>query len=72
MAVRPSRDACGETFTAECDECGDEIYEGDSFAEAIEGVKAEGGAVRVNRPFSGRRQAPFNHYCADCASELDD
>lgn len=72
MAVRPSRDACGETFTAECDECGDEIYEGDSFAEAIEGIKAEGGAVRVNRPFSGSRKAPFNHYCAECASELDD
>lgn len=72
MAVRQTGNACGDTFTAECDECGDEIYEGDSFAETIEGIKAEGGAVRINGHFSGRRKAPFNHYCADCASEQDD
>lgn len=69
--IRKMNNSCGDVYTAECDECGDEIAsECDSFQEAVEGVKSDG-RITKNTTYRGSHNH-WRHYCAECASELDD
>lgn len=70
MAIKPEQDACGTTYTVECDECGDVFVEGaEDFYAAV--AKARVLGVTKGGNAQGPRRRWYN-YCADCAAELED
>lgn len=70
--IKPTHNSCGAVFTAECDECGDEIAsECDSFQDAVDIVKTDGRIVNERPTYRGSHRF-WRHYCSDCAADLDD
>ena len=70
MTITKEADAFGEQYTATCDECGDEIATGDTFAEAVDRLKDDGARPRLESR-KGVLGVRWYHYCEACLDDME-